>query len=148
MRTTFAFFVLVFMSIGGAAAQEVQSQEHRFRVVRVAEGLEHPWGLAFLPDGRMLVTERAGRLRVAGKDGRLEPQPVAGLPQIAEHGQGGLLDVALHPKFAENSLVYLSYAARGVGGVGTEVARGKFVGNRLEKLPSCVPRAVRWLRLR
>jgi len=115
------------------AVDTVKSDEHEFRVVTVVAGLEHPWGLAFLPDGRMLVTERAGRLRII-KDGKLDPQPVAGLPQIALHGQGGLLDVAVHPRFAENSLVYLAYAARGSDGVGTEVARGKLVGNRLENV--------------
>ncbi|MBI2297182.1 MAG: PQQ-dependent sugar dehydrogenase, partial [Betaproteobacteria bacterium] len=93
----------------------------------------HPWGLAFLPDGRMLVTERPGRLRIV-KDGRLDPQPVAGLPQATAYGQGGLMDVALHPRFSENGLVYLSYAARGEGGVGTEVARGKLAINRLENV--------------
>jgi len=112
--------------------QPVKSQEHDFRVVKLVEGLEYPWGLAFLPDGRMLVTERPGRLRIIGKDGALEPKPVAGLPQIAAYGQGGLLDVALHPRFNENSMVYLSYAARGEGGAGTEVARGRLSGNQLE----------------
>ncbi|HXF65857.1 MAG TPA: PQQ-dependent sugar dehydrogenase [Burkholderiales bacterium] len=114
------------------AAQTVRSEEHAFRVVRIVEGLEHPWGLAFLPDGRMLVTERPGRLRLVTPEGRLDPQPVAGLPQVAAHGQGGLLDVALHPRFAENALVYLSYSARGEGGIGTEVARGRLAGYRLE----------------
>ena len=111
----------------------VRSDEHRFRIVKVVEGLEHPWGLAFLPDGRMLVTERPGRLRII-KDGKLEPLAVTGLPQIVQHGQGGLLDVALHPRFADNALVYLSYAARGSDGVGTEVARGKLAGDRLENV--------------
>jgi glucose/arabinose dehydrogenase len=117
----------------GVVAQVHRSQEHAFRVVKIVQGLEHPWGLAFLPDGRMLVTERPGRLRVV-HDGKLLPQPVAGLPPIAAVGQGGLLDVALHPRFAENHLVYLSYVARGQGGVGTEVARGRLAGNRLEKV--------------
>jgi glucose/arabinose dehydrogenase len=115
-----------------ATAQTIRTQEHALRVVRVVEGLEHPWGLAFLPDGRMLITERPGRLRVVGKDGRLDPQPVAGLPPIAAVGQGGLLDVALHPRFAENHLVYLSFAGRDATGIGTEVARGRLSGNRLE----------------
>jgi len=113
-------------------AQTTTSQEHAFRVVKIIDGLDHPWGLAFLPDGRMLVTERPGRLRIIGKDGRLDPQPVAGLPQIAATGQGGLLDVALHPRFADNRLVYLSFSAHGETGIGTEVARGKLAGNRLE----------------
>ena len=114
--------------------QTFKTQEHSFRLVTVVEGLEHPWGLAFLPDGRMLVTERPGRLRIVSKDGKLDPQPVAGLPPVAAHGQGGLLDVALHPRYAENGLVYLSYAARGDGGVGTEVARGRLTGHRLENV--------------
>ena len=116
----------------GAAQEVVKSQDETFRVVMLTRGLEHPWGLAFLPDGRMLVTERAGRLRIVARDGRLEPQPVAGLPRIEEYGQGGLLDVALHPRFAENALVYLSFAEAGDGGYGTAVLRGRLSGNRLE----------------
>jgi aldose sugar dehydrogenase len=109
----------------------VQTEDYAVRLVTIVRGLEHPWGLAFLPDGRMLVTERPGRLRIVGADGKLDPNPVAGLPRVEEFGQGGLLDVALHPKFRENGLVYLSYAARGQGGVGTEVARGRLQGNQL-----------------
>ncbi len=116
------------------SAQTITTEAHAFRVVKLVERLEHPWGLAFLPDGRMLVTERAGRLRIIGKDHKLEPQAVSGLPPIAVTGQGGLLDVALHPRFTDNGLVYLSYAARGEGGVGTEVARGRLAGNRLENV--------------
>ena len=114
--------------------QAIKTQEHVVRLVKVVEGLEYPWGLAFLPDGRMLVTERPGRLRIVGKDGKLVPQAVAGLPQIVVHGQGGLLDVALHPRFTQNDLVYLSYAARGESGISTEVARGRLSGNRLENV--------------
>jgi glucose/arabinose dehydrogenase len=108
-----------------------QSERHAFRVVVLVQGLEHPWALAFLPDGRFLVTERPGRLRLIGY-GQLDPQPIAGLPAIAAHGQGGLLDVALHPRYAETGWVYLSYAASGQGGVGTEVLRGRLRGGRLE----------------
>jgi glucose/arabinose dehydrogenase len=115
-----------------AAAQVVKTDEESFRVVTVVERLEHPWGLAFLPDGRMLVTERAGRLRIVGRDGKVASQPVAGLPKIEEYGQGGLLDVALHPRFAENALVYLSFADRGDGGYGTAVLRGRLVGESLQ----------------
>jgi glucose/arabinose dehydrogenase len=111
-----------------AAAQVVKTEEESFRIVTVTERLEHPWGLAFLPDGRMLVTERAGRLRIVGRDGKPAPQLVAGLPKIEEFGQGGLLDVALHPRFAENGLVYLSFADRGDGGHGTAVLRGRLAG--------------------
>jgi glucose/arabinose dehydrogenase len=115
----------------GAQTVTVTTAEHTFRIVRVVEGLEHPWGLAFLPDGRMLITERPGRLRIV-HNGKLLPQPVAGLPQVAAVGQGGLLDVAAHPGFSRNGLVYLAYVARGDGGVGTEVARGRLADGRLE----------------
>ena len=133
----FSLFAVTWLAgailLAGHAAEPVtSSEEHDFRVVVVTRGLEHPWGLAFLPDGRRLVTERPGRLRLVAADGTLDPQPVQGLPPIATHGQGGLLDVALHPQFAENGLVYLSYAARGEGGIGTEVARGRLVEHRLE----------------
>ena len=99
----------------------------------VAEGLEHPWALAFLPDGRILVTERPGRLRIVGKDGKLSA-PLSGVPQVHAKGQGGLLDVALDPKFEENRLVYLSFAEAGEGGAGTAVARGRLGEGRLEEV--------------
>ncbi len=118
---------------GLASAETISSEKHDFRLVTVAEGLEHPWSLAFLPDGGMLVTERAGRLRVI-RQGKLDPSPVPGLPEISPGGQGGLLDVALHPKFAENGLIYLSYAAASIRGKGTEVARARFVDGRLVDL--------------
>jgi len=114
-------------------AQTVRTEEHSFRVVKVVDFLEHPWSLAFLPDGRMLVTERPGRLRIV-KDGKLDPRPVRGLPQVPEHGQGGLHDVVPHPQFATNQLIYLAYAARGRDGVGTELARARLVEGRLEDL--------------
>jgi glucose/arabinose dehydrogenase len=94
------------------------------RVETVAEGLEHPWALAFLPDGRILVTERPGRLRLVGRDGRVS-QPLAGVPEVVARGQGGLLDVAVDPAFEQNRLVYLSYSEPGEGGAGTAVARGR-----------------------
>ncbi len=103
------------------------------RVVTVARGLEHPWGLAFLPDGRMLVTERPGRLRIVERDGRLSP-PLRGVPAVQTGGQGGLLDVVLDPHFDENRLVYLSYAEPGDGGAGTAVARGRLGDGGLDGL--------------
>ena len=114
-----------------ALAQTYRTDEHSFRVVKVVEGFEQPWSLAFLPDGRMLVTEKAGRLRIVSQ-GKLDPKPVEGLPQVTVQGQGGLHDVVLHPQFEKNQLVYLAYAARGSDGVGTELARGRLVGHRLE----------------
>ena len=114
-----------------ASAQTYRSQEHSFRVVRVVEGLEQPWSVAFLPDGRMLITEKAGRLRLV-MNNELHPTPIGGIPPVTVQGQGGLHDVVLHPDFARNQLVYLAYAARGSDGVGTELARGRLVGHRLE----------------
>lgn len=115
------------------AAEEVVSERHIFSVETVAHGLEHPWGLAFLPNGDMLVTEREGRLRLI-RNGELDPQPVGGLPEVVANGQGGLLDVALHPDFAENRLLYLSYAGPGDGGAGTEVARARYDDGQLQDL--------------
>lgn len=128
-----ALAALVFFTPSAFAAEPtmVRTEEHALRVRVLLQGLEHPWSLAFLPDARMLVTERAGRLRIV-RDGRLEPQPVSGLPTVAASGQGGLLDVALHPRYADNRWIYLSYAARGPGGFGTEVARARLVESRLE----------------
>jgi aldose sugar dehydrogenase len=99
----------------------------------VAKGMENPWGLAFLPDGRLLVTERPGRLRIVSKTGQLSA-PVAGVPRVFAEGQGGLLDVALDPAFDSNQLVYLSYAEPdplNPTRAGTAVARGKLLGNQL-----------------
>lgn len=120
--------VLPALSVGD---EIIDTHEHRVKVVIVTRGLENPWGLAFLPDGRMLVTERPGRLRLI-ENGELDPTPIEGLPKVKASGQGGLLDVALHPNFEDKRLVYLSYAAAGEGGVGTEVARGRLQGHRLE----------------
>jgi aldose sugar dehydrogenase len=102
-----------------------KSIEGGVRVETLARGLEHPWGLAMLPDGRILVTERPGRLRIVARDGRVSP-PLSGVPTVFAQGQGGLLDVALDPAFARNRIIYLSYAEPGVGGTaGTAVARAR-----------------------
>ena len=117
-----------------AAAPAQAGQTHAtgaasIRVETVASGLHHPWGLAFLPDGRMLVTERKGLLRVVTPDGEVSGA-IYGVPEVEARGQGGLLDVALDPAFAENRLVYLSYAEAGEGRLnGTAVARGRLEGD-------------------
>ncbi|MGH8772518.1 MAG: PQQ-dependent sugar dehydrogenase, partial [Burkholderiales bacterium] len=103
------------------------------RATTVAKGLENPWGLAFLPDGRMLVTERPGRLRIVDKDGRIS-KPLDGVPKVLAQGQGGLLDIALSPKFEKDRLVYLSYSEPGEGGAGTAVARGQLGQGALENV--------------
>ncbi len=107
-----------------AADNVIDTKEGSIKVETVASGLDHPWGLAFLPDGRILVTERTGRLRVVAKDGS-KSEPLKGVPEVFAQGQGGLLDVKLDPHFADNDLVYLSYSEPGEGGAGTAVARGK-----------------------
>ncbi len=117
----------------GEVLGEYDSLQHRFQLVKVSGGLEHPWSLAFLPDGSMLVTERPGRLRRIVQ-GRLDPEPVAGVPQVYASGQGGLLDVVPHPRFDENRLIYLSYASPGKGGGTTAVSVARLVGNRLEDI--------------
>ncbi len=121
---------LVLLGFWASAAAEV-SDKHAFDINVLVEGLAHPWSLAFLPDGRLLVTERAGRLRIVDGD-RLQPDAIAGLPAVVQQGQGGLMDVLLHPDFEGNRVLYLSYTARGDGGYGTEVVRALFNDDRLE----------------
>ena len=116
-----------------ARGEEYKSAQASFRVTLLAEGLEHPWGMAFLPDGGLLITERPGRLRLF-RNGTLEKTPISGLPEVAARGQGGLLDVALHPEFPDEPWVYISFARPGEGGAGTAVARGRLEGGALRDL--------------
>lgn len=115
---------LLSLAIPAAAQQRYPSSAGELLVETVASGLEHPWGLAFLPDGRMLVTERPGRLRLVGPDGKLSV-PLSGVPNVVARGQGGLLDVVLDPNFAQNRYLYLSFAEPRANGNGTSVARGR-----------------------
>jgi len=104
------------------------------RVETLARGLEHPWALAFLPDGRLLVTERPGQLRTVERGGRVST-PLAGVPAVQARGQGGLLDVALSPRFADDRVIYVSYAEPGErGDAGTAVARGRLGEGGLEEV--------------
>ena len=118
------------------AAQTAQAaspgEQADYRVVTVVEGLVNPWSMAFLPNGDMLVTERPGRLRLV-RNGVLQPEPIGGVPEVHARGQGGLLDVVLHPGFAQNRLVYLSFSKPNVQGAQstTAVVRGRLDGNRL-----------------
>jgi glucose/arabinose dehydrogenase len=112
--------------------QTFETAVQKIRVSAVASGLANPWSLAFLPNGDMLVTERAGRLRVI-KNGVLDPQPVSGVPAVKAMVLGGLLDVALHPKFSENNFIYLAYSKAGEGNLATTaLARGRLRGMALE----------------
>ena len=111
-----------------------KSEKHAFRVATLVTGLENPWSIAFLPDGRMLVTERAGRLRLVSHDFKLNPKTIDGLPEVVPQGQGGLFDVVLHPQFSQNGWIYWAYNAPGPGGWGTALARGKLQDHRMTEV--------------
>src|SRR5499426_808266 len=140
LHRTLVFFMMIACAIA-AALSPVEAQAPRsptpasvqgvVDVQTMVKGLEHPWSLAFLPDKRMLVTERPGRLRVVGADGRVS-EPLAGVPQVDASGQGGLLDVVLSPTFDKDRLVYLSFAEPGEGGASTAVARSRLGERGLE----------------
>ena len=150
MRPRFAlFFFLILVTASFAqqvgrlprislpdASPVVDTVEGKIRVVPVGRGLSHPWSLAFLPDGRMLVTERSGQIRVI-RDGILDPQPLAGAPKVHAVRLSGLMDIALHPNFVQNQLVYLTYTKNVKPEpleVATTLARGRLVGNALVDL--------------
>ena len=141
MRLVFAELLLALPLIACAAPAQGPAQaspqprytEGVVRAETVARGLENPWALAFLPDGRILVTERPGRLRIVATDGSLS-QPLAGVPAVMARGQGGLLDVALDPEFATNRIIYLSFSEPGEGDrAGTAVVRARLGEGRLEE---------------
>ena len=138
----FAFLFVVFLvapALSGRWAEAAEaiatvgSEAGLIRVVQVAGGLEVPWSLAFLPDGRMLVTERPGRMRIVSAAGRLS-RPLAGLPKVHATGQGGLLDVVLGPGFATDGLIYFSYAEPVSRGARTAVARARLDAGGLRLL--------------
>ena len=133
---TAAIVVLATLVIAtGTRGQSVsfQSSAGQLDVETVAGGLVHPWGLAFLPDGRMLVTERPGRMRIVTRDGQMSA-PLNGVPEVWASGQGGLLDVVLDTSFAQNSTIYFCFAERASGGGRTAVARAKLVDANPAKL--------------
>jgi glucose/arabinose dehydrogenase len=113
-----------------AAPREFQTISQPIRVVPFVAGLAAPWSIAFLPNRDMLVTEKVGRLRIV-RGGTLDPQPIAGVPEVLAMGQGGLMEVALHPRFAENQLIYLTYSKSGERGHTTALARARFDGKSL-----------------
>lgn len=135
MSTRYAILTAALCTIIGSGAiaqpQVQHSMLYDYRVVKVVDSLVHPWSMAFLPNGDMLLAERPGRLRIVRK-GKLLPAPVDGVPAVFARGQGGLLEVALHPNFASNHFVYLSYSKPvGDSQSTTAVARGKFENDRL-----------------
>ena len=129
-RRRFAFAAVAAAIAAPALAQTggsrpLTSAKASYRLATLTTGLVQPWGMAFLPDGRMLVTERPGRLRIFA-DGRLRRAAVPGVPEVFASGQGGLLDICLHPGFAQNRILYLSYSGSGPNGAATTVARAEF----------------------
>lgn len=115
------------------ASPIIETEKLTVRYETVTDQLSHPWSMTFLPEGDMLITERAGRLRYLDRKGNLDPNPIDGLPPVRQHGQGGLLDVVLHPNFKQNRYVYFSYAEKSGDDYGTSVARGKLNNHRLDQ---------------
>ena len=130
LRSTAVMLLAAAPTAALAQGQVLRSEDHAYRLEVLVEGLEHPWSVAFLPGGDMLITERPGRLRLV-RAGRLLPDAVAGVPEVWARGQGGLLDVAPHPEFARNRLVYLSYSKPGPRGATTALARARLEDMRL-----------------
>ena len=129
--------------VGAQERQTLTSAKASYRLARLGDGLEQPWGMAFLPDGRLLITERPCRLRMFA-DGKLDARPLAGMPAVQASGQGGLLDVCLHPDFARNRALYLSYSGPGDGGTATTVARAELAEGGLRNVATvyeALPRA-------
>ena len=122
--------VVLGAQVVSAQAPVYKSSAHDYRIVTVATGFVNPWSVAFLPGGDLLVTERAGRLRIV-RGGKLLPTPVAGVPAVVAAGQGGLLDVALHPAFAQNKIIYLTYSKQITGGSTTALYRARFENDAL-----------------
>ena len=130
----FIIVITILLSASPVLAQKstVKTDAGDIKVNTLAENLNHPWGMAFLPDNRLLVTERAGTLRILDENNKLS-EPLAGTPEVFSKGQGGMLDVALHPNFAENNYVYLTYAEPGSNGTaGTALGRGVLDGNQIK----------------
>lgn len=125
-----SFLLLAGILLYAPARTLAASSAEKAHPVSLVQGLKDPWSLAFLPDGRMLITEKVGRLRVIER-GKLLPDAITGTPKVANSGQGGLLDIVLHPQYDTNGWLYLSYSAAGAGGTGTEVVRARLQGNQL-----------------
>ncbi len=123
---------LLLVPFAARAQETLRSAQHDYRIVTVAEGLVSPWSMAFLPGGDLLVTERGGALRIV-RGGRLVPTPVPGVPKVRVGGQGGLLDVVVHPRFAQNRFIYLSFSKPSEDGTqsATAVVRARFANDQL-----------------
>ncbi|TVQ14660.1 MAG: PQQ-dependent sugar dehydrogenase [Balneolaceae bacterium] len=143
MNKLMILFSMIFIAFSGTACageksdspvimneDVIRTEVQAFRVEMVLEGIDVPWGLAFLPDGSMLVTQRSGELYIL-REGSVEPAIISGVPDVYARGQGGLLDVELHPDYEENGWIYLSYSYPGEGGGHTAIMRARLDGNSL-----------------
>ena len=155
MKSMTKFSVILFVVLAGCAEKDndaqsrniqpnsanlITSEKHKFSLDTITTELSNPWGIAFLPDGRILVTERAGEIMIV-EGGRITGK-VEGVPKVYAQGQGGLLDIQLHPEYSSNGWIYLTYAKPGSGGGGTTLARTKIEGNKftgLQELFSAQP---------
>ena len=141
MRLSYACWLAVIVTIVSCSTDKeeapqgaiVQSEKQKFQVDTITNQLKNPWGIAFLPDGRILVTEREGEIRIV-EDGKLLDEKIQGVPAVYAKGQGGLLDIQLHPNFKENAFIYLSYSKPVADSGGTVIARAKLDGNSLTNL--------------
>lgn len=134
MKPTFKTTLIgIALSLFSAVTTQAQRLQTEFDTQLIASGLQFPWGMAFMPDGNVLVTERIGQLRIVSPDGRIS-EPIKGVPAVFNQQQGGLLDIALDPEFSKNRLIYLSYAEPEGSKASTAVARAELVNGRLEKL--------------
>src|SRR5687768_2551127 len=127
---TMRLILMVLVAAAAAQAQVFETNAQKVRLVPVVEGLSNPWSVAFLPGGDMLVTERTGGLRLI-KGGALQSAPVLGTPDVRYRNHGGLMDIALHPRFTDNRLLYLTYSKPGEQGATTALMRARFDGTRL-----------------
>lgn len=132
MKHAFAVFLCFLFFSGSPHAETVSTQHYELNLVTLAGGLDHPWGMAFLPGGDIIVTEREGQIRIVSQTGTVS-KPLNGVPQSHASGQGGMLDIVLDPDFAGSNRVYISYSEPGSGGAGTAVARAQLdrQGHRL-----------------
>jgi glucose/arabinose dehydrogenase len=134
-QSVYSYFLLIILStslnVACSQNQTVITDAGDIKVENLASGLNHPWGMTFLPDNRLLVTERSGDLRILDNNNQLS-DPLPGVPEVFARGQGGLLDVVLDPDFENNQLVYLSYAEPGENGASTAVGRGKFNNDEIQ----------------
>jgi len=133
MERSLILAIVYWLGMSTASAQELSSSAGTLNVTTIVRGLEHPWSMEFLPDGRILVSERPGRLRIISKEGT-RSEPLTGIPGVFAEGQGGLLDIALDPGFSRNMLIYFSYAEEIDGKAGTAVAKAKLKEDGLENV--------------